>query len=73
MEGATESYTFERGFLGQVESSSSITDSILGEAAMRSHHLMKSGNTVSRFEFDDIRPDGMDDTSNVIARVHRAA
>jgi hypothetical protein len=43
--------------------------SVLGEAASRCAHLVKGGDAVSRLEFVDVGPDGVDDAGNVVASV----
>ena len=60
---------FKRQVLRQVDSSVLPANSVLGERATRSHHLVERSHAITRLEFPHFAPDAVHDARNVITRV----
>lgn len=61
--------TFEGGLLRNVKCSMSPAHGILSIASIRSHHLVKSCDSVSRFEFNHIGANSVDNSCDIVTLI----
>ena len=68
----TTEHTFEAGTVGAAEGGVIPRNRVLGITAAWCTHFVECRNTVSRFEFGDTWPYGMDNACDIIALVQRS-